>query len=86
MEQVEILLNTICGRAPHFRLLVKGKDPSFNISYKIRINKNVHTLSATGTSRRECIRAFYGRLLVFIAKNHVYYGDIVNHLKDKCKV
>ena len=62
-----------------------GQGP-YKLSFKISFEKQKFTVKGEGITANECLRAFYGELLLLFAKHHVMYFDITKFIYLNCKM
>ena len=86
VQQVETLLTVICGRKPCFNMWVSGHDQGpYKLSYKIVLERQEFLVKGEGDTVHECIRSFYGELLLLFAKHHMMYFGIAKFIYRNCK-
>ena len=90
VRQVETLLTAICGRKPNFNnkcVSTRRDQEPFKISYNIKLGKKRKlTVKGEGITVHECVRSFYGELLLLFAKHHMMYFEITKFIYINCKM
>ena len=85
VKRMERLLTVICGRKPDFGQLIHGAAPNLTISWTLKARLKNQTILGQGANRKDCVRSFYGSLLVLFAKWPNSYINIARQIFKKCK-
>ena len=67
-------------------MLVSGHDNSYSISFTIALEKQNFIVKGKGDAVHECVRSFYGELLLLFAKHHMMYFEITKFIYINCKM